>query len=238
MEQFLTIAVAILGSGLLSTIVNVVSNKSRDGRHAELLEAWVNEGKLLKDLEKRAGLSGAESSAHSRNLALLTAAKTYINTAVAHRLVPKNNFEIVGYLLAGILLALIGIIALALGIVGIDFVTEVHLIILCIVLLLIGVVAALLGGLWIFKGLKSETYRGIMRTVVQRTLNADTFAHESSHPYAERFDWVAGKESKFRWTHRIALPADLRQTFKHFMRNAHASEVVTDSTTSLPEESH
>ena len=51
----MTIAAAILGSGALSTVITLVSTRARDERHAELLEAWVNEANFLEDLEKRAG---------------------------------------------------------------------------------------------------------------------------------------------------------------------------------------
>lgn len=229
MEQLITIAVAILGSGLLSTILNLVSHRSRDDRHAELLEAWVNEGKLLEDLEQRAGLENSALTERPRHIAQATAGRTYINTAIANRLVPKNNLEIVSYLGAGLLLAIIGLVAPVMGLVTIDVSAELTLVILGWVLVIVGIVAALLAGIWIFKGLKSETYRGIMRTEVQRTLNAETLPQESKNAYAERFNWIAGREPVFKRRHEIALPADLRHSFSYFMQHAYIGTALSDA---------
>lgn len=227
MEQLTTIAVAILGSGVLSTIISLLSNRWRDDRHAERLEAWVNEGTFLEDLERRAGLENSNPANRPRNLAIATAGRTYINTAIANRLVPKNNFEVVGYLIGGLLLAIMGLSAITLGLAATVGTTDPEQVFMGWVLALVGAVAMLFAGLGIFKGSRSEFYRGVMRSEVQRTLNIETSDNELENPYASRFEWLAGHEPEFIGRHKIALSADLRQSFSYFMQNAFSSGVIT-----------
>lgn len=218
MEYISTIAVSILGSGLLSTVIGLLANRWRHDRQADLLETWLNEGELLENLDTRAGLNHEGPENHARNLALATAARVNVNAAVASRLIPKNNFINTMSLVGGLFIAILGVAGIMAGVVLIQIPELSVSGVVNTLIIVFGVVSAFFGCTMLFMGHKSDVYRNIMRAEVLRTLQNENLPGEKSYAYNNK--WIAGCSPEFKHRHKVALPADLRQAFSYFMLNA------------------
>lgn len=230
MEYFVTIAAAILGSGVLTTGIGLIAAKYGATRQAETLEAWTTERQLLRQLEDQAGIVDDGANTSARDLALAVAARTQVNAAIASRLIPKNNVSNTITYLSGIFLVILGPLAIIAGVVFAFSSPDAEMRFLAAASALLGLGFSLLAILLIFVGYNSEAYRNIMRAQVQRILNNDP---PSDRAYPKGKPWSAGQEPEFSKRHRIALSPDVRQSFSYFMKNATRS--TGHNTTSTPQ---
>lgn len=222
MEHSITLIAAILGSGFLSTALTTMLHKWRPDRHVDALESWMNESKLLKSLEEKANLTGSENSNQPRDLAVSIAARTQITSAVAARLVPRENFRVLMLMLSGLTLSLAGLILTLACVANALDASEGLKISLYWILTLVSVVIFGFGVTMFLMGWTSERYQDVMRTEIQKSLDPQDQSTQP-HPYAKKYCWLAGQRPKFYKRHQFALRADVRQAFYHYMVNVDQS---------------
>lgn len=223
MDNLTAIIIAILGSGLLSTALTLLTNRFRPSHRVDHLEAWQAERQLLETLEQQAGIDEEDRNRSGRDLALAIAARTQINASIAQRLIPKATLQSAGQLILGFVTAVLGPVIGVFGNWIVAAYDTLDMLILGWAFIILGVVTFfLLAPLLIFKGAKSDVYRNVMRAEVQRVLDNELIPAEKS--LAEKYGWVAGSEFEYKTRHNITLPEDLRQSFAYFMQHAATQE--------------
>lgn len=218
MEQIVTITAALVGSGLLSTVLTLLVHRSRHDRHVDHMDTWRSEDDLLQDLEKRAGFETSIDVNQPRNTALAVAAKARINASIAARLIQPDNLRFGALTFGGLAATLSGLFFVVGGTVYAE--TDQLPIILAYLFVVVGIALITMGAAMVLKGLKADTYQNLMRSEVQRVLDGDT---DNSKPknrkHAQRHGWHPGGQLKFSWYHRSALRPGTIQAFTHFMEN-------------------
>lgn len=220
MNHATTLIAALLGSGLLSTTLTFIFSRWRHDRHVDALETWINEAKLLRSLEKTAELEPTVTNDQSRNLAVAIAARTQINAAMAARLIPRDNFRLLILAPLGLFVFFGSLLLLIASIGNAIASSETIDTAWSIVIALISVLMSCIGAVMFGVGWKSEIYQDVMRAEVQRSMEmGDTPSAHSPHSYAKKYSWLPGMEPTYRRRHVIALRADIRQAFRHFIMN-------------------
>ncbi|WP_137825244.1 hypothetical protein [Brevibacterium sp. 2SA] len=116
-EVLIAIAGAVLGSSVVTAIIQLVANRFRFDRRAQVLQAWKDELKIAEELE-RVALDGDKiGQSYARNnmrIAFSAAVRSDLNRKLALQLIPSNMVTIIvlltvgfGTLVTGSLIALI-----------------------------------------------------------------------------------------------------------------------------------
>lgn len=231
MQHIITLLVALLGSGLISTVLTLIANQWRHDRHLDHMGVWRNEDDQLHDLERRAGVKTPDHANQPRNIALAVSARTQINAAVAKRLIPSDYVRVSTFIFSGITSLLLGTMTLLASVIQVynsDIIPEG---IFFIATTILGVLVMVLGSLLLFMGFRSDFYHDVMRVEVQKILNAeitaDIHANTTDHKdeqsegkspsYAEKYGWHYGGKLCFKKRHYTALRPEIIQAFKYFM---------------------
>ncbi|MGO1181453.1 MAG: hypothetical protein ACTHZ5_01030 [Micrococcaceae bacterium] len=211
-ENIITVLVAIIGSGALSTVITLVAARFRHDRQVDQLESWTKELELLDALDQRAGLVATGDSDASRDLAAAVAARTHLNARIARRIVPSAAFE--GYFLV-IVGVTVGVLGLMLGVYAVvgesDATAAMGNLVLGVLLFLLGLVITLVGA-------NTDGFRTRMRATIEQTLEGRTDPQRRGK-LEEKHQWKAGREPSLPWRYEVVVPPQVRQSFKTYLMN-------------------
>ena len=226
-QAWLTILVAVLGSGALSAVITLVAARFRHDRQVDQLESWTKELKLLDDLDQRAGLAADGGSQASRALAVAVAARMHLNATIARRIVPAATWE--GYFLVAVGVTT-GFLGLMLGVYGLSGAGDVFGSAGSVVL---GSVLLALGILLVLVGVHTDGFRTRMRDVIERTLlgaagvEVRAMAGKAAE-FEQENQWVPGGAPTFPRRYRIVVPYQVRQSFTTYLVNLGQAEMSED----------
>lgn len=211
-ENIITVLVAIIGSGALSTGITLVVARFRHDRQVDQLQSWTKELELLDALDQRAGLAAIGQSEASRNLATAVAARTHLNATIARRIVPTATWEGYFTVVVGVIAGFLGLMWGTYGLSGGgDVFGSVGNVIL-------GSIVLIVGGLLVYVGVNTDGYRTKMGAVIEQSLEGHAGSQRLG-AFEKKHQWRPGKEPSFPWPYQIVVPPQVRQSFKTYLMN-------------------
>lgn len=222
MDILIAILVALLSSGLISTIINLYAQRWQPDHQSNLLAAWENEVSLLTALEFRAKDSDLSPSVRKRYGALAIAGEAQILSATAQRLVPQNLLLDLSKIVGGFVLLL------SAGLAGIPF--NYYLLSTgagdpnaAVVLLIYSITLAIMGIVLVLAGWLSTTYRDVMRRRILALLGGESFSscqHGDNAVLGSRGLKTCNPGAPVEFTKfaEFALPLTQRRIFSDFVQ--------------------